>query len=369
MNSEDTRRILVYRTGQIGDTIIALPAMWAVRNHFPSAHLCLLTGRHRQSNFVLAADVLPKQGLFDDLMTYPTDTSGVSLKVFPATLREIRRRRFDTMVYLAPRIRTPRQVQRDLFFFRLAGIKHFIGHQGFKPIERPEGGARLPEVEHEADHLLGRLSASGIPAPAVRMRSMDLRLTEPERKQASDWLRERVGNQPGMKSLIAIGPGSKAPSKVWPEERFVALGSRLIKESGLYPIIFGGPEDRELGERLISQWGVGANAAGQLGVRQAAAAMSNCCLYVGNDTGTMHMAAAAGVACVAIFSAIDWPGRWYPYGSGHAVLRQSVPCEGCHLEVCVEQDMKCMREIRVADVLAAVKSRLVETVPLRMAVR
>lgn len=364
MDSRNPRRILVYRTGQIGDTLIALPAMRAVRDCFPSAHLCLLTGRHRQSNFVLAADVLPEQGLFDDLITYPTDTSGVDLKVFPATLMEIRRQGFDTLVYLAPRIRTPLQVRRDLFFFRLAGIKHFIAHRGFKPLERPVGVA-LPEVEHEADHLLGRLSLSGIPVPPRASRSIDLRLTETERGRAADWLRDHVGDQPGGTSLIAIGPGSKSPSKVWPEDRFVALGARLINESGLYPIIFGGPEDRDLAERLISLWGVGANAAGELSVRHAAAVMSNCCLYIGNDTGTMHLAAAAGVTCVAIFSAIDWPGRWYPYGGGHMVLRRSVACEGCRLDVCVEQDMKCMRQIEVADVLAVAKRKLKEDSPQR----
>jgi heptosyltransferase III len=367
MLHKNARRILVYRTGQIGDTIIALPAMRAVRNSFPSAHLCLLTGRHQQSNFVLAADVLPQEGLFDDCITYPTDTSGANPKVFPAMLREIRRQSFDTLVYLAPRIRTRWQVRRDLLFFRMAGIRNFIGHRGVNPMQSPGDDNPLPEVEHEADHLLERLSLSGIPVPSPDKRSIDLQLTEKEHRQATDWLRNCLGEQLIRMPLIAVGPGSKSPSKMWPEERFADLGKHLINESGLYPIIFGGPEDRDLGQRLISIWGSGANACGELSVRQAAAAMTNCCLYIGNDTGTMHLAAAAGVTCVAIFSAIDWPGRWYPYGIGHTVLRRSVPCEGCQLQICVERELICLQQIAVADVLAVVKRKLIEPIPLRLA--
>lgn len=359
MLHKKTQRILVYRTGQIGDTIIALPAMWAVRRQFPSVYLCLLTGQHAQSNFVLATEVLPRAGLFDDILTYPTDLSGVGFRTLPAALLKIRRQHFDTLIYLAPRIRLPKQVRRDLIFFWLAGIRRFIGHRGFEPLQTPGDGSPLFEVEQEANHLLKRLSLSGIPVPPPDQRAIELHLTEKEHGQATSWLAHCLGERLGKLPLIAIGPGSKSPSKMWPEQRFLELGKLLIDRLGIYPIIFGGPEDRALGERLISQWGIGSNAAGELSVRQAAAAMTRCCLYVGNDTGTMHLAAAVGLPCIAIFAAIDWPGRWHPYGSGHIVLRKSVPCEGCRLEVCSEHDMICLRQIEVADVLAAVESKLI----------
>jgi heptosyltransferase III len=352
-------RILVYRTGQIGDTLIALPAMWAIRQHFPSAYLCLLTGKHRKSNFLLATEVLPREGLFDDILTYPTDLGGVGLSAIPKALLKIRRHHFDTLVYLAPRIRTPKQVNRDLAFFRLAGIRHFIGHEGIEPLPVRLEGNQLETVEHETDHLLERLAVSGIPIPSPEHRTIQLQLSESEHKHANTWLAAHVGQHLGQVPIVAFGPGSKFLSKMWPEERFLELGKLLIDRLGIYPIIFGGPEDREVGQRLISQWGIGLNAAGKLSVRQSAAAMMQCALYIGNDTGTMHLAAAGGVPCVAIFSAIDWPGRWYPYGSGHTILRNAVPCEGCQLEVCSEHDLICLRQIEVKDVLAAVESKLI----------
>jgi ADP-heptose:LPS heptosyltransferase len=383
MGLNHARRILVYRIGQLGDTIIALPAMWAVRRCFPNAYMALLSDRHSRSGYVLAQQVLPSEGLFDEYLSYEAGIHGTDPRNMLAVLPALRRRRFDTLVYLAPRLRTRWQVWRDLFFFRLAGIRQFIGHKGFKPLPPRTPGERLPQLEHEADHLLDRLAKSGIPVSARDRRCMDLRLTQRELLDAEAWLEARIrvcqktplrgpsrAARPHPRRVlkqcsdilisdtfrgpvVGFGPGSKWPSKVWPLERYAALGQRLVAELDAFPIVFGGPEDRELGERLLAQWGRGANAAGELNVRQAAAVLRLCQLYVGNDTGTMHLAAAVGTTCVVAFAAQDWPGRWYPYGDQHVVLRRPVPCEGCMLSVCTEHGMACMMEISVEDMWRA----------------
>lgn len=355
------QRILVYRPGQIGDTVVALPAMWAVRDHFSSAHVCLLTGRHPESNFISAVEVLPKQGLFDDCITYPTSIHGFDPKALARMLPEIRRHRFDTLVYLAPRIRTPWQIRRDLIFFRMAGIKNFVGNTGIQRLERSVNGDSLPLVERETDELLGRIEAGGVPVPPKERRAINLRLDADERSRAESWLRNKVDDQIDARRLVAVGAGSKRSSSRWAEHNFAEFGRLIIGELDLFPVVVGGVDDHELGERLISTWGTGVNAAGELSVRQSAAVMARCRLYVGNDTGTMHLAAASGIPCVAIFSSADWPGRWYPYGKGHTVFRSSVPCEGCRLDDCIEQDLICLRQIAVKDVLAAVRQTLVDS--------
>ena len=353
------QRILVYRIGQLGDTIIALPAMWAIRKHFPAAYLALLSDRHPGTGYVLAPSVLPKEGLFDEYISYEARIGGSDPRKLLMVLPRLRQGRFDTLVYLAPRLRTRWQVWRDLTFFRLAGITRFIGQRGFEPLPRRASGSPLPHQEHEADHLLKRLACSGILVTPPGHGCMDLGLTEAEVAKAQEWLRTHVGAEP-QGPLIGLGPGSKMPSKVWPEDRYVVLGHYLIDELGAFPIVFGGPEDRELGNRLIAEWNLGANAAGELNVRQGAATLSFCRLYVGNDTGTMHLAAAVGTQCIAVFAAQDWPGRWYPYGTQHIILRRSVPCEGCRLTECIEHDMACLKQIHVTEVVAACRTGLIE---------
>jgi len=352
-------RILVYRIGQLGDTIIALPAMWAVRRHFPRAHLALLSDRHYENEYVLAPSVLPKEGLFDEYIAYDASINGANPVKMLKVLPRLRQGRFDKLIYLAPRTRTRWQVWRDIVFFRVAGITQFIGHRGFRPLPRSAPGSPLPYIEHEADHLLKRLACSGIFVPSPGQGCMDLQLTKVEVEEARKWIKSHVDSDHN-KRLVAVGPGSKWPSKVWPEERYRALGRCLIDEFGMFPLVFGGSEDREIGKRLIAHWGLGANAAGELSVRQAAATLVHCRLYVGNDTGVMHLAAAVGTPCVAIFSAQDWPGRWYPYGQGHIVLRSAVLCEGCRLRVC-NRDLNCLKKISVDDVAQACRQVLVST--------
>ena len=348
----EPRRILVFRVGHLGDTVIALPALWAIRRSFPRAHIALLSNLYADPNRIGPGHLIPKEGLINEWITYPSNDERGGMLDMAQLLATLRRKRFEILVYLAPRIRTPRDIRRDLLFFRLAGLRKIIADRGFAPMPQPSNGEPLPAVEHETDHLLHRLSLSGISVPSRAETKIDLALTEDESREANAWLRENALRF-GRGELVGFGPGSKWPSKVWPEERFLEVGRRLIESQNIFPVVFGGPEDREVGERLLQVWGRGANAAGELSVRHAAAALAHCRLYVGNDTGTMHLAAAVSTPCVAIMSALDWPGHWNPYGAGHIVLRRSVPCEGCLLKVCEREGMRCLREITVEEVVDA----------------
>lgn len=346
----EVSRVLVFRIGELGDTLIALPALRAIRESFPQAHVTLLGNADDRGRHVRPQQVLPRQGLVDDWVSYPSDYRR-ALSDRLGLLWKLRRGRYDTLAYLAPRRRAEKAVRRDLLFFRLAGLRNVIGQSGFQPMPESVQG-KLPSVEHETDHLLRRLSLSGIAVPLAGAALFDLELTDDEQTQARFWWARNVPAD-RVDRVVGFGPGSKWPSKVWPEERFLEVGHELIQSHDIFPIVFGGPENRELGSRLIDAWGCGANAAGELSVRHAAVALSDCRLYVGNDTGTMHLAAAVETPCVAIMAAIDWPGHWNPYGAGHTVLRRSVPCEGCLLHVCEREAMRCLKEISVEEVVAA----------------
>jgi heptosyltransferase-3 len=157
---------------------------------------------------------------------------------------------------------------------------------------------------------------------------------------------------------IGVGPGSKMPAKRWPEERFREVMAELIKEFDVWPVVFGGAEDAGLGDRLLSAWGHGYNAAGALSLRGAAAALRHCAFLLTNDTGTMHLAAAVGTRCVAIFSARHAPGAWNPYGKNHRVFQTQIECEGCLLVECVERKNECLTRIPVGPVMNACKEIL-----------
>jgi ADP-heptose:LPS heptosyltransferase len=357
-------KILIYRIGQLGDILASLPALWAVRHAYPDAHLTYLASAHPGSGFVEAQAVLPAEGLIDSWLTYSVEDIGGARGLF-RFWRLLRSQKFDLLVYLSPRLRPRRSIWRDVLFFRSAGIRRMVGHKGFPPLPRRKPGKPLPAAEHEVDHLLGRLAHSQIPVPPPGQREIHLDLTAKEKQIADDWLHAHVPGYPDGVALVGIGPGSKWPSKIWPEERFAALGRALWEQLALFPIVFGGPGDSPLASRLLKQWGHGASAAGELAVRPAAAALARCRLFVGNDTGTMHLAAAVRTPCVGIFAALDWPGRWYPNGPGHIVLRRAVSCEGCLLSVCSTEGMRCLKEIYVEDVFEACRKILGAPIPAR----
>jgi heptosyltransferase-3 len=333
------KRILVFRIGHLGDTVVALPAFWTLRKSFPTAYIALLTNYDASNpSYISPRSVLPDEGLFDSWISYPSrksKASGIADSV--RLLLTIRRMGFDSTFYMMTRNRTLGQIDRDVRFFRMAGIKNILGINHLKsnllPIPIP---IPTPQVRSEADFLLDILKSEGIEVSDDIV--CDLALTGAERGFINTWLQDASTDQP---LLLAVAPGSKWESKVWPEARFLDVVSKLIGEFGVFPIVLGGSEDRDKGDRLVGSWKTGTNAAGQLTVRQSAALLEKCVLYLGNDTGTMHLAGAVGTPIVAIFAALDWIGRWVPFGENNRLFRERVECEGCHSPACFN-DHKCL---------------------------
>ena len=353
----EPRRIAVFRMGHLGDMVIAMPALWTVRRRFPNAHILFLNQEHKKGKLAQGLDVIRPGSVYDDNLGYRLGEGGVSKADMVAALVKLRLARIDTLVYI-PAARTPAQLKRDRLFFRLAGVRRIIGMTGFAETDYRPAGSPLPTVTHEADLLLSHMARDGVTPDVDPHTLVGLGLTDEERAFARAYLAEKGVDL--SKPVIGVGPGSKMPAKLWPLERFLEVVQALDTEFSPTVIAFGSAAERETCGAIADAATRGLNAAGELTIRQSAAVFEHCALYLGNDTGTMHLAASAGVRCVAIFSARDWPGRWYPYGKGHVVHRVVVPCEGCMLEVCDRENL-CLTEIGAERVLESARRVLRET--------
>jgi ADP-heptose:LPS heptosyltransferase len=162
------------------------------------------------------------------------------------------------------------------------------------------------------------------------------------------------------RAIFVFGPGTKMSSKKWPIERYELLLTRLAAEhADAAFVVLGGPEDVDDGERLRAILPHRCyNLAGATSIGESAAVLSLAHLYIGNDTGTMHLAAAVGTKCIAIFSARDVANKWAPFGAGHQVIRKEVPCAGCLLENCVEMRGLCLTLISVDEVFERTNAAL-----------
>jgi ADP-heptose:LPS heptosyltransferase len=350
-------RILVHSIGNLGDTIASVPALRLIRKKYGPETKIWLFYDWSPKEVVSAKQVLLGAGIVDDFIHYER-VSGLlpnALAAFRAWWR-IAVRRFDTVIYLMQSERSEKGVRRDRIFFSLCGIPEKLGFVAFsKQFLYPRDTNGVPlAVEHEAVRRAKRLRAFGFAELAEHeLDDPFLHVPEQDESQARVWLAENRRHPERI--LVAFCPASKMTAKIWPEERFVEIGRRLLADGRFEIVVVGGPADKALGASLLRQWGSGIEATGSFSVLGSAALLRECKFSVTVDSGPMHLAAAVGTPCLALFSGIDYPGRFHPLGRGHVLLRHSVPCAGCRLQACAVEGHPCMTGIGLEEVWQGVR--------------
>jgi ADP-heptose:LPS heptosyltransferase len=344
--------VYVFRIGQLGDTLVALPAIYELAKKFPTGNFTLITNRPQRTSHVTAWEVLKHTGLFRDVLFYDASRP-VSIAALAA---RIRARRGDKLLcYLSPQ-RQPRQLRRDRLFYRwICGLDRVVGMDLAEEPEWRNPDGSLRRFPLESDRLLEVVATS----LHTDGRGQEPPLLKPPRV-ALDTAARLLEPLSG-RTIIALGPGSKMPSKTWFLERYVETARRILAfHSHAAIAVFGGSDERHLGDELRARLGDERLVvlSGTTDIIESAAAVARCALYVGNDTGVMHLAAVMGVPCVAIFSSRVVPGAWEPMGAGNAVLRRDLPCSGCLLLECVEEKMRCLDLITVDDAWTDIEPRL-----------
>ena len=238
---------------------------------------------------------------------------------------------------------------RDALFFRSAGIRRMTG--------LPIGRLAEPVFDSERDcwegewhRLLRCLDELGQIEPEDSA-SWDLRLSDEERRAG----REAISGLEGM-PFIAAAVGSKLQSKDWGEANWRALLERVTVLLPGYGMALVGAASEKGRAELVSQgWrGRVVNLCGRTTPRVLAEVLSRASLFVGHDSGSMHLAARAATPCVAVYAGVCRPGQWYPYGNRNRAVFHRTECMNCGLEVCVSQAKKCILSISVEEVYAAV---------------
>jgi heptosyltransferase III len=358
------KRLLIFRTGNLGDTIIAIPALSLIREHYCDFHITMMCNGGIGSQ-ITARDVLAGSGLVDDFLMYPSLQGRgfvARLVAMVGVMLRVRLGHFDDVIYLPESRRDANQIARDRRLFRLFGHRQAKGLDEQRPHTPTRQSRPLPTLDREMERMVHAIAHMGVPIKPLEVCRHSLGLSGAERSVAKRFL-DRV---PRGRCPIGVAIGSKMPSKCWPLERYAKVLRHLRESKGVYPIFLGGNEDSDPSSELIAQiGGEGLNLCGLLGIRESAAVLAGCRIYLGNDTGPMHLAASEGTPCVAVFSARDYPGSWFPVGSNHEVIRKSIDCEGCMLQHCVDRRNECLTEISAHEVIAACDRLWASTSSLR----
>lgn len=352
---KDARRVLVYRLGSLGDTLVALPALHLVARAFPNAERRMLTNFPVNVKAPPAAAILENTGLVHGFVRYAVGTR--SPRELLLLWWQLRRWRPDVLVYLGP-ARQVADLKRDTAFFRLCGIRRLIGVPLTETMQRHQWDEKRQALEPEAARLartLGELGDAQLDSPE----SWDLHLTPDEHSRAAGALAELAGLP-----LIAVSVGTKVQSKDWGKENWRALLGCLGKRYPGYALaLAGAPEESEASEFAAVGWrdsggGPVTNLCGRLTPRESAAAFARAKVFVGHDSGPMHLAAAVQTPCVAIFAARNKPRVWFPYGPQHRVLYHKTECWGCGLETCIVERKRCLTSITVDEVMTEIRAVL-----------
>lgn len=306
--------VVVYRLGSLGDTVVALPCLHAVARAFALSDRVMLTNFPVSSKAAPLEAILAGSGLIQRFMAYPVGTR--SFRTLLALRAELRLLGADTLVYLTP-ARGRRAAWRDLLFFRLCGFNRIIGapiRPDLHDNRREADGRREPECARLA-RCMAPLGPVDLDDPAA----WSLNLSDAERA-AGRLARLGAGAHP----RIAINMGGKVAQNDWGEANWLALALRLSPVCGDHALVFvGAEEDAARSARLGERWpGPVVNLCGKVSPRVSAAAMIGSRLFIGHDSGPLHLAASVGVHCIGLFGDKNEPRIWHPYLGEHRIIHE-----------------------------------------------
>jgi len=326
------RNILVIDFGQLGDVVMSLPALRAIHDHFPHARLTVAVGRP-------GAEIIEMSGLAD--ATIEIDRVGLRDGFQPLSVlrilqivKDVRRCEFDFVIDLHSFAETNllgflSRARNRLFARRPGRSLDFLAN--FDP--KPPVDKNDPE-QHLVDRYLDVLVPLGI-KNAARVPKLT---TRAEDDRAVDVLLRKSKAESGT-PLVGLFPGAGHPGRCWPLESFVQLADFLVRNDGVRSVVFVGPEERHLVPQMRAQFPSSCVILDKLTIPQLAAAQARLAVFVSNDTGPVHIAAAVGTPIVVLID-LPTPHAYVPLAeSQRLIFSQSIA------QIEVEETYAATREL------------------------
>ena len=289
------RKILVFSFSFIGDAVLSTAVIQPLRRHFPDAHITFLVGPR-------AFDLLATDPNIDATIVYDNRDKHAGWKGRLCLIKSLRIDKFDLVVNL-----------RDSLTARCIGAEHW-------------GMVRGDGNRHAVTRYLEALQRHGIDTTRAHPH---LQLTEAEHTSAHHFLTEAGWVSKQM--LIGIHPGGNWEYKLWDAGNYAQLANALCKEQNASILLFTGPDERELQTETAKMMDISPILVETDNLRHLASLIAACDVYIGNDTGPMHIAAAVDTPVIALFGSTNHH-RSGPYGDSHTVVQSGInlDCNPCH---------------------------------------
>ncbi len=323
-------RILIRATNWVGDVVMTLPALEAVRENFPGAHITLLAKPW-------VAPLFESHPAVDRVLVYDKgNTSRAALVEILRISRRIYKDRYDLAILFQ------NAFEAALLVF-LGRVKQRVGYstdgRGFLLTHGVLRSERVLNI-HQVGYYCAILRAVGCSAED---RDPVLHMADGIREQAHEMLTSNGINS--LDFLVGLSPGAVfGGAKRWPAERFAQIGDWAAARWGAKVLVFGSGGEKAIGDRVCTAMKHEAlNLCGKTTLGLAMGIMSLCRFFVTNDSGLMHMACALGIPTVAVFGSTDHVATG-PRSPKSRIVRRDVSCAPCLKPEC-PTDYRCMLEI------------------------
>lgn len=322
--------ILVIKLRYIGDVLLTTPLLSVLRKNFPQSQITVLVKQGTES-------VLQNNPSVDNIVILPGGNWIRQVQF----LKFIRSNCFDCVIDLS-------DGDRSAFLSAISGSKIKIGFN-YEGRWRGKIYSQIVNDRYGSMHMLDyhaqTLFSLGI-KPQVC--NPEIFFTAEERLAVEQVL---VNHKLKNGKWVMLHPAARYWFKAWGAERFAALGEALFKE-GFKVVLVGSENEEGLAENIIKlAQNKFISLAGKTTLRELAALMMYCCLFVGNDAGPMHIAAAVGCPVLGLFGPTD-PGVWGPRGKKCYTIYKGLDCRECFRPGCQRGELSCMNLISVEEVIS-----------------
>ena len=343
-----TARILIVKLGAVGDVVHALYALRALRRAFPNAVIDWVV-EDKSAAVIQGHPDLDKVFVFErKKVQREKGTLAATREIFRLGA-ELKAQRYDAAIDFQALLKSG-------LLTRLSGAKIRIGFSGLR-----EGNFlftnRHVDPGPDARHAVEKYMALVKPvAPAAEVEDADLSLEGCDKRPVDEFLN---GLDAENAPILALNPGASWEIKRWPVDRFSALADRLVRESGARILVIWGPGEEGLASAIVSGMKERGAMSPPTDLKQMAYLLSRCAMYIGSDSGPMHIAAIMRTPVVALFGPSD-PGRVAPYRVPSRIVENTgLDCLHCWKRKC--RNPRCIAEIPVEQVFSAAMGLLKET--------
>ncbi|HEX2979873.1 MAG TPA: lipopolysaccharide heptosyltransferase II, partial [Anaerolineaceae bacterium] len=350
---QSAKNILCIRLDNIGDVLMTTPAIRALKQSIPGAHITLLTSPVAES----AAKLVPE---IDDVLAYDAPwmkatASRQNSQPDHDWIAFLRKRRFDMAVIFTVFSQSALPAALTCF---LADIPLRLAHSRENPYQLLTHWVRETELQgvsrHEVQRQLDLVGSIGCHATDLRL---SIQVMDNDRDQA---LKKLAGaDVDTTQPWVVIHPGASAPSRRYSPERYGEVARRVMTETGLQVILTGGHDESDL-LTIVASLAPGVySLPGQFTIGELAAVVDQSRLLITNNSGPAHIAAAAGTPVVVLY-ALTNP-QHTPWQTPSRVLFHDVPCRNCYRSVCPETHHNCLQLVQPDQVIQATLDLLRET--------